>query len=212
MNLVYKEHFDQVLFRESDAIASLTKTLDYETLEKIVDILIRAKEEKRRVITAGCGTSGMAARRIAHTLCCTETPAMFLSPADAPHGGMGFIQKGDVVVLLSKGGNTGEIVRYLECCKEKQAIVIGVTNNPDSILARNSDYVMWIESGEEPCPFKIMPCCSTLAAIAAWDAIALTVMRYNHFTMEDFLLIHPNGNTAQRLESAIAAENQTSSM
>lgn len=207
---MYEGVFDQVLQRESDAILSLKKTLDYETLSQIVDILIHARKEKRRIITAGCGTSGMAARRIAHTLCCTETPAMFLSPADAPHGGMGFIQQGDVVVLLSKGGNTAEILRYLECCKKKQAILIAVTNNPDSVLAHNSDYVMLIDSGEEPCPFKIMPCCSTLTAIAAWDAIALTVMRYNHFTMEEFLLIHPNGNTAERLENAISGASRES--
>ena len=202
----YKKYFDMTLDCESDSIKSLKDSLDYETMEKIVDLLIPVKEEKRRVITAGCGTSGAAAKRIAHILSCVETPAMFLSPSEAAHGGMGFIQKDDIVVLLSKGGNTGELLNFIECCKTKGAILIAVTNNAESVLAKTCDYTILIDSGEEVDAFKILPCASTLDVIATWDAIAHTIMRYNGMKMEDLLLIHPNGNTAERLINKINNE------
>ena len=203
----YAQYFDAVFDRESSALVNLKNSMDYQVMGQIVDLLKDARQRQRKVITAGCGTSGAAARRIAHTLSCTETPALFLSPADAPHGGMGVIQKGDVVVLLSKGGNTREIVDYLACCKSKGAYVVGVTANADSLLGRQCDYLLRIDSGEEPCRWGIMPCCSTLTAISVFDAIALTLMRFNHFTLEEFLRIHPNGHTAERLSRIIAQQS-----
>lgn len=199
----YGEYYDHTLDTEANAIRNLKQVLDYEVLDRIVDILLTVKKNKQKVITVGCGTSGTAARRVAHTLCCTEVPAYFLSPSDALHGAMGGIQKGDVVVLFTKGGNTPEIVNYIPCCKEKGAVIIGVTENRDSILAKNCDILMYISTGEEPCQWKIMPCSSTLGAVAAWDAITLTAMRFSDFTLEEFLRIHPSGKTAERLLTLI---------
>lgn len=195
----YAQYYDNVLDAEAAAIRNLKKTLDYETLNRIVELLLTVKERKNRVITVGCGTSGQAAKKIAHTLNCIEVPASFMSPADSVHGGMGCIQEGDIVVFITKGGNTAEIINCIGTCKQKKAIIIGATHNPDSILAKECDILLLLDSGEEPCQWKLMPCCSTLAVIAAWDAIILTTMRFNGFTKEDFLLIHPAGATGEKL-------------
>lgn len=199
----YKDWYDETLTREADAISGLKRTLDYETLDRIVELLLTVKQDRRRVITAGCGTSGTAARRIAHILSCIEVPAMFLSPADAPHGAMGLIQHGDIVVLIAKGGNTAEILNFIPCCREKGANIIGVTHNKDSALAKNCDILMLMDTGEEPGLWRMMPCASTLGVVAAWDAISLAVMRLNGFTKEQFLLIHPGGATGETLKSSL---------
>jgi D-arabinose 5-phosphate isomerase GutQ len=199
----YKDWYDETLTREADAISGLKRTLDYETLDRIVELLLTVKQDRRRVITAGCGTSGTAARRIAHILSCIEVPAMFLSPADAPHGAMGLIQRGDIVVLIAKGGNTAEILNFIPCCREKDATIIGVTHNKDSALAKNCDILMLMDTGEEPGLWRMMPCASTLGVVAAWDAISLAVMRLNGFTKEQFLLIHPGGATGETLKSSL---------
>ncbi|MGI5919395.1 MAG: SIS domain-containing protein [Christensenellales bacterium] len=199
----YKDWYDETLTREADAISGLKRTLDYETLDRIVELLLTVKQDRRRVITAGCGTSGTAARRIAHILSCIEVPAMFLSPADAPHGAMGLIQRGDIVVLIAKGGNTAEILNFIPCCREKGANIIGVTHNKDSALAKNCDILMLMDTGEEPGLWRMMPCASTLGVVAAWDAISLAVMRLNGFTKEQFLLIHPGGATGETLKSSL---------
>ncbi len=199
----YGNWYDETLRREADAISGLMQTLDYETLDQIAELLLAVKENKQRVITAGCGTSGTAAERIAHILSCIEVPAMFLSPADAPHGAMGLIQRGDIVVLLAKGGNTAEILNLIPCCKEKGATIIGVTHNKESALAKNCDILMLMDTGEEPDMWKMLPCASTLGVVAAWDAITHTVMRMNGFTKEQFLRIHPGGATGETLLSGL---------
>ena len=195
--------YDETLRREADAISDLRRTLDYETLDRIVEFLLAAKKNKQHVITAGCGTSGTAAERIAHILSCIEVPAMFLSPSDAPHGAMGLIQQGDIVVLIAKGGNTAEILNFIPCCREKGSTIIGVTHNKDSALAKNCDILMLMDTGEEPGLWKMMPCASTLGVVAAWDAISLAVMRMNGFTKEEFLRIHPGGATGETLKSSL---------
>lgn len=199
----YSQYFDHTFDVEAEAIRSLKQVCDYEVMEQIVALLLTVKQNKQKVITVGCGTSGTAARRVAHTLCCIEVPAYFLSPADAPHGAMGGIQQGDIVVLFTKGGNTPEILNYIPCCKDKGAVIIGVTENRDSALARACDILLYVSTGEEPCPWGIMPCSSTLGAVAVWDAITLTAMRFNGYTKEEFLRIHPSGRTAERLSAMI---------
>lgn len=191
--------YDQTLLTEAKAIENLTQKLDYAALDAVALRLLKAKAENARVFFAGCGTSGAAAKRIAHTLSCIEIPGIFLSPADAPHGAMGMIQAGDVVVLITKGGNTPEILNYVPCARDKGSTIVGVTHNPDSKLAKASDLLLILDTGEEPCPWKMMPCASTLGVIAAWDAIILAVMRVNGFTKEQFLRIHPGGATGETL-------------
>lgn len=195
----YRQWYDKTLHAEAQAIERLTERMDYDAMDRIVELLLEARRRGGRVVVVGCGTSGAAAKRIAHTLCCVEMPAVYLSPADAPHGAMGFIQPGDIAVLISKGGNTPEIMNYVPCCKSKGATIIGVTHVRDSALGRACDQLLLMDTGEEPCPWKLMPCCSTLGVIAVWDAIILAFMRVSGFTREEFLRIHPGGATGQTL-------------
>ena len=195
----YHEIYDRVLSDERDIIGSLLETLDNTVMDRIVELLLTVKKNGKKVITAGCGTSGVAAQKIAHTLSVVEVPALFLSPANSIHGGMGVIQEGDVVVLLTKGGTTQEILNYLPACKKKGAIIIGVTENGHSPLGQGSDIVLKVKVNKEPCPWGLIASGSILATIAAWDAISFTVMQYNGFTKEDFFLTHPGGSVGEKL-------------
>ena len=195
----YSKIYNEVLAIERDAIGSLLETLDRGAMDRIVDLLLTVKGNSKKVITAGCGTSGIAAHKIAHTLSVIEVPSFFLSPADSVHGGMGAIQQGDVVILLTKGGNTQEIVSYIPVCKEKKAIVIGVTGDENSILGKNCDILLKVPVKREACPWNLAASASIVATLAAFDAIAFTVMQHNGFTKKDFYLTHPGGSVGDRL-------------
>ncbi|WP_066685659.1 KpsF/GutQ family sugar-phosphate isomerase [Christensenella intestinihominis] len=197
----YDQSYEEVLRIERDTLDSLLTTVDRDVLDRIVDLLRTVKPNSKKVITAGCGTSGMAAQKIAHTLSVVEVPSFFLSPANSIHGGMGAIQKGDVVVLFTKGGNTGEIVNYIPVCREKGAVIIGVTEDENSILGKNCDILLKIVVEREPCPWKLIASGSIVATIAVWDAIAFTVMRHNGFTKEQFYLTHPGGSVGDKLRA-----------
>lgn len=123
---------------EAKAITNFLDFVDYNSLEKAVDALSRCT----RIATSGCGHSGIACRHFAHSLCCIEQPARFISPAEALHGGMGFVQEGDVFVLASRGGGTDELIPILQICKAKKVTVIGITENLTSSLAYGSDIVI----------------------------------------------------------------------
>lgn len=195
----YDKSVDRILDIECRAIGELIATLDRQTVDKVIDLLLRVKPEGHKVITAGCGTSGTVARRVAHTLSVAEVPAFYCSPANSIHGGMGAIQKDDVVVLFSKGGNTPEILNYIPCCKKKGAKIIGVSQNDDSVLARESDIYFKIEIKQESDKFNMCASASCTAVIAVWDAVAFTIMDVSGYTKEDLLLTHPGGKVGEML-------------
>ena len=128
-----------------------------------------------------------------------ERPATFLSPADAVHGALGMLQKEDVLILITKGGNTQEIVNFIPACKQKGALLIGVTENPDSVLALNADIFLKVKVAKEPCPFNMLATASTMAVIALFDAMCIALMHYTGYTREQFALIHPGGAVGERL-------------
>lgn len=202
-----KKWYDNTLLTQARAIEALTTNLNYDVLDKIVERLLKLKAEGGRLVTIGCGTSGTAARRVAHMLSCIEVPSIFLSPSDAPHGALGFVQKGDIVVMFAKGGNTAEICSLIPSLKKKGALIIGVTNNDSSILAKNADILMLMETGEEPDQWHLLPCASTLCVVAAWDAILHTTLRLSDYTMEDFYIIHQSGATGEALLKNIDKAN-----
>ncbi|HWR24017.1 MAG TPA: SIS domain-containing protein [Feifaniaceae bacterium] len=197
----YEASYRDVLKIERDIIDALLNTMDFNVMNEIVDLLCTIKKDSKKVITAGCGTSGIAAQKIAHTLSVVEVPSFFLSPANSIHGGMGAIQQGDVVVLLTKGGNTPEVLNYIPVCRKKGARIIGVTENEDSVLAKNSDIFLKVKIDREPCPWGLIASGSIVAVIAVWDAIAFTVMRHNGFTKEEFYLTHPGGLVGDKLRA-----------
>lgn len=181
---------------EADAIGKLTEVLDEKAVLETAKVLQNCKG---KVILSGCGTSAMAAKKIAHSLCCIEIPALFLSPADAVHGGLGVLQEDDILILISKGGNTQELVNLIPACRTKKAKLIGVSENPDSKIAQAADIYMKVKAEREPCRLNMLATSSTLAVISTFDAICIALMQMTGYTREQFAVIHPGGAVGERL-------------
>jgi KpsF/GutQ family protein len=181
---------------ESDSIVALVNTLDMQAVVKATEALAACKG---RILLSGCGTSAMAAKKIAHSLCCIERPASFLTPSDAVHGALGILQKDDVLILISKGGNTSELTRMIPACKIKGALLIGVTEEPSSSIGREADILLKVKVDREPCRFNMLATASTLAVIAAFDAVCIALMQVTGYTREQFAVIHPAGAVGDRL-------------
>ncbi len=187
---------------EAAAVRQLGQVVDPRAFARCVQALADCRG---KILTAGCGTSAAAARKIAHSLCCIERPAAFLSPGDAVHGGLGLVQPEDVVIAISKGGNTREIVNLIPAIKTKKAFLIGVTEKEDSTLARHSDLWLKVKVDREPDAFNMLATASTMAVIAVFDAVCIVLMSVTRYTKEQFSLIHPGGAVGDRLLAAAAA-------
>jgi KpsF/GutQ family protein len=199
MNLTVEQIVSEVertLEIESRSIAQLIDDLDMDVVVRVAEAL---KACRGRIVLSACGTSAMAAKKIAHSLCCIERPALFLTPSDAVHGALGVLQKDDVYILISKGGNTGELTRLIPACKAKGALLIGVSENPDSVIAKAADIYLQVKVAQEPCRFNMLATASTLAVIATFDAICIALMQMTNYTREQFAVIHPAGAVGDRL-------------
>ena len=150
-------------------------------------------------MAAGCGTSAMGAKKIVHSLNCIERPAVFLTPSDAVHGGLGVLQKDDILILISKGGNTGELTQLIPACRTKGAYLIGVTEQEDSLIGQEADLCLKIKVEREPCRFNMLATASTMAVVSVFDAICIALMTYTNYTKEQFAVIHPKGAVGERL-------------
>jgi KpsF/GutQ family protein len=190
------QHVEHTLSIEAETIKDLSSTVDKDQVLEVINVI---KECNGRIIVAGCGTSGVAAKKIVHTLCCIERPAVYLNPSDAVHGELGLVQKGDIVILVSKGGKTGELVSLLPALKEKGVHIITVTENLDSILAKEAATVLKIQVKREPDPFNMLATASTLAVIAIFDAIIISLMHEMNYTKDQFAVIHPGGAVGELL-------------
>ena len=174
----------------------LKDSIDRGIFERCVKVI---SECKGKVITTGVGTSGAAAKKIAHSLSCVERPSFYLNPCDAVHGALGSVQKDDIAVLISKGGNTKEIVNIIPALKEKKALIIGVTENEKSIIAEHSDLFLKVKVEREADKFNMLATTSTMVVAAVFDAVCIALMSYTGFSKEQFALIHPGGAVGERL-------------
>jgi len=181
---------------EANSIQSLLETLD---MDRMIQTVCLIGDCKGRIIISGCGTSAMAAKKAVHSLNCIERPAVFLTPSDAAHGGLGVLQPGDIFILISKGGNTKELVQLIPACQAKKATLIGVSENEASIIAKEADIFLKVKIDQEPCRFNMLATASTLAVISVFDAICIALMQYTNYTKEQFAIIHPNGAVGDRL-------------
>lgn len=181
---------------EAKQLYRISEKLKPGQVAKVMEIL---ENTRGKIITSGCGTSGAAAKKVAHTFCCIEMPAFFLSPSEALHGGMGAVQKEDTMVFFSKGGHTEELKAMGRAACEKGASVITVTEAADGFLTRYSDAVLQIQIDREPDTFNMLATASTLGVIAVFDALAITISEKRGYTKEEFLLIHPGGEVGERL-------------
>ena len=182
---------------ESKAIADIAGYLDIERFEAAVDVLSACS----KIITCASGSSGVAARKFAHSLCCIERNAQFLSPAEALHGGMGCIKKGDAVVMVSRGGHTAELLPIIDVCNIKGAILIAVTENMNSPLAEKAQIVVPLKIEKESDKYNVMATASFMAMVALFDAILVAVMEETEYNLEQFSLIHPGGAVGKRLNN-----------
>lgn len=181
---------------ESESVSSLIENADMEKIAEVVE-LIGAK--KGKVVIAGCGTSAMAAKKAVHSLNCIECPAVFLTPSDAVHGGLGILQKDDILFLVSKGGNTEELVQLIPACRKKEAYLIGITENETSKIGLAADICLKVKVEKEPCRFNMLATASTMAVVSVFDAICIALMQYTEYTKEQFAVIHPKGAVGERL-------------
>lgn len=182
---------------ETKAVADVLSTLDEEAFAKAVDLLSNAD----RIITSASGSSGVAAKKFAHTLCCIERPAQFLPPCEAMHGGLGAVQKDNVVVLVSRGGKTAELLPVLYVAEKKGAKIIGVTENMDSPIAQHSTVVLPMHIEKESDKYNMQATASFVATIALFDALICAVMEETDYQKEQFALIHPGGAVGERLNT-----------
>jgi arabinose-5-phosphate isomerase len=185
----------RVLRLEAAAVAALESRLGRPFVEAVEAIL----NASGRVIVSGVGKSGIIGRKIAATLTSTGTPAIFLHAMDALHGDLGIVGKADVALLLSKSGESEELLGLLECLGRFGVTVIGLTGSLDSTLGRQAKIVLDCSVEEEACPYNLAPTTSTTAAAALGDALAVSLLVQRGFREEDFARLHPGGRLGQRL-------------
>jgi arabinose-5-phosphate isomerase len=179
-----------------------------ETERRLGDSFARAVELMRkcegRVIVAGMGKSGHIARKIAATLTSTGTPATFLHPAESAHGDLGIVGASDIALLISKSGESDELLRLLDHLQRLGVSTIVITGNVRSALALHADVALdgWVH--EEACPHDLAPTTSTTVALALGDALAIALLEEKGFRAEDFARIHPGGSIGRRLLTRVA--------
>ena len=168
-----------------------------ENFEKAVRLIFNCKG---KVVLTGIGKSGIIGKKIAATLASTGTPAFFLHPAEALHGDLGMVSKGDVVIAISNSGQSAEVLNMLPYFKRLGVPLIAITNNPNSELAKHSDVVLNLCVEKEACPLKLAPTSSTTNTLVLGDALAIAVMKLRGFTEKDFALRHPAGSLGRKLK------------
>ena len=190
-----REIATQALQDEAQALSDLIPLLD-EQFDKSVDLMLHCKG---KVIVTGVGKSGHVGAKIAATLSSTGTPAVFVNPLDAYHGDLGVITKDDVVLALSNSGQTDELLRFVPIILHMDVPIIGMSGNPESLLAKYSTYHINVKVEKEACPLNLAPTSSTTAALAMGDALAICLMELRDFKPRDFAQFHPGGELGKRL-------------
>jgi arabinose-5-phosphate isomerase len=185
----------RVLEIEARAIAELIGRLD-QRFEHAVETILACRG---RLVVAGMGKSGLIGQKISATFSSTGTPSFFLHPAEALHGDLGRLAPNDVLMALSYGGETEELLRLLDTVKRLAIPLILLTGKPGSTLAQSSDVVIDVSISEEACPLGLAPTASTTAMLAVGDALAMALLEKRGFKEEDYAALHPGGGLGVRL-------------
>ncbi len=191
----YRDIATKCLQDEARAVLNLISLLD-ENFDGAVDLILACKG---KVILTGVGKSGHIGAKIAATLSSTGTPAFYANPLDLYHGDLGVITSDDVVLAISNSGQTDELLRFVPSLKERNIPLIGMSGNPDSLLAKHSTFHINIMVEEEACPLNLAPTSSTTATLAMGDALACALMEARNFKERDFARFHPGGTLGRRL-------------
>lgn len=185
----------EVLLNEARAIENLTKFIGNDFEACVREIL----DSGGRVVITGIGKSAIIANKIVATLNSTGTPALFMHAADAIHGDLGMIKQEDIVICISKSGNTPEIKVLVPILKRRGSKLVALVSNTNSYLAQQADYVLNATIAEEACPHNLAPTTSTTAHMAMGDALAVCLLEMRNFSSNDFAQFHPGGSLGKQL-------------
>ena len=180
---------------EIACLTEMKEFIDGVQFGKAVDLLAAAP----RIGATGCGHSGIICQHFAHLMCCIERPAKFISPAEAVHGGTGFLQKGDVCIFASRGGKTKELLPILDICKAKGVNVITITENTESPLALSADVVLKQYVNRETDKYNCQGTTSSTALAVIFHVLQTILIEETDYQNEQFALIHPGGAVGERL-------------
>lgn len=180
---------------ESDSIAKMAAYMEDTAFSEAVALLANAA----RIGASGCGHSGIACQHFAHLMCCIELPAKFISPAEAVHGGTGFLKQGDVMVFASRGGKTKELLPIMDICKTKGVKIITITENLKSPLAQGADVVLKQFVTRETDKYNSQGTTSTTALCVIFHALQAALIEETGYQEGQFALIHPGGAVGERL-------------
>ncbi len=189
------EYARKVIEAEADAIKAVTPIVDG-NFAMVAEMIYNCAGS---VIITGIGKAGIIGRKISATLASTGTPSHFLHPAEAVHGDLGRLRKGDIVIVLSYGGETDEVIRLINLVKQLEIKLVGITGDGDSTLSKYSDVVLCMGKMNEACPLGVAPSVSTACMLAIGDALAFTVMKARNFSVEDYIRFHPGGSLGAKL-------------
>ena len=190
-----RERAIQCIQDEAQAVLDLIPQLD-ENFDKAVDLVLSCHG---KVIVTGVGKSGHIGAKIAATLASTGTPSFFINPLDVFHGDLGVMARGDVVLAISNSGQTDELLRFIPMVLHMQIPIIGMSGNPQSLLAKYSTCHLNVSVKKEACPLNLAPTSSTTATLVMGDALAVALMERRHFQPQDFAQFHPGGELGKRL-------------
>jgi arabinose-5-phosphate isomerase len=188
---------------ETDALTATLAKLDEQALSAACELLLACKG---RIVVSGMGKSGHIARKIASTLTSTGTPSLFLHPAEAAHGDIGLLQSGDILIILSKSGESDELYPLLHGASERLVPIIAITSNLNSELAKaatNNGALLQVTVNEEACPHDLAPTASTTAQLVIGDALAIALLEARKFTSDDFARLHPGGALGRKLTMTV---------
>lgn len=180
----------------SRELAQLSQRIDAQSWQRLLTALA---ECRGKIVVTGVGTSGIAARKIAHMLACVERPAIYLNATDAAHGDLGFLRSDDLMILISRGGNSDELTRLLPTLQAKGVPLIGVTENPDSAIAKAARLVIRTGVENEIDPLNMLATTSIVLVLAIFDAACACLMESSGYNKETLLAVHPGGDVGKRL-------------
>ena len=190
-----REYAIQCIKDEAQAVLNLIPQID-EDFDRAVELILSCKG---KLIVTGVGKSGHIGAKIAATLASTGTPSFFINPLDVYHGDLGVMSKGDVVLAISNSGQTDELLRFIPMVLHMQIPIIGMSGNPQSLLAKYSTCHLNVSVEKEACPLNLAPTSSTTAALVMGDALAVALMEKRNFQPQDFAQFHPGGELGKRL-------------
>ena len=191
----YADYAKEVFSIEAKAIQQLSTHLDGD-FDAAIHLILAAKG---KLVITGIGKSGLIGRKMAATFASTGTPSFFLHPTEAFHGDLGMVSKNDVLLAISKSGETSEILQLIPFFKKQKLPIVAISAEQNSTLVKNAQFFLNVSVSQEACPLDLAPTASSTATLAMGDALAMALMKARNFKREDFAQFHPGGSLGRKL-------------